>query len=200
MLDINEMKQLARNSKKPDAKIDYASNTYSDEPPDGGAPASRLDVFIAWLNQSAWAYDALSQSWWRYEDDANPESAGVLHPEVDRLTNRQLHFENLIVLFAKHDMISPTNLDIHLEQDLAGDAILFRDGKKYGIRWSTRASEDEVRTGRRKPIQFLYPDELTLFSLKPGHTWILVVTPETTVTEKSSGEWMLRFHQPAGAK
>jgi len=198
MLDINEMTQLASDSKK--GEINYSSNMYSVEPPDGGAPASRLNVYIAWLNQSAWVYDALSQSWWRYVDDANPETAGTSHPEVDRLTGRQLHFENVIVLFAKHDVVSPTNLDIHLEQGLVGNALLFRDGKRHEIRWSTRATEEELRTGRRTPIQFLYPNEITPFPLKPGHTWVIVVTPETAVTDKSTGEWLLQFHQPPGAK
>ena len=200
MLNINEMKRLAQDSKKPNVKIDYASNVYSNEPPDGGTSASRLDVFIAYLNQSAWVYDALSQSWWRYVDEANPDTAGVLHPEVDRLTNRQLHVENIVVVFAKHEVVSPTNLEIHLEQGLTGAALIFRDGKKYEIRWSTSASEEELRTGRRKPIQFLHPDGRTLFPLKPGHTWVIVVTPQTAVTERSSGEWLLQFSQPPGAK
>ena len=200
MLDIGQMEQLAQDSKEPNAKIDYTSNVYSNEPPGGGAPASELHVFIAYLNQSGWRYDALSQSYWRFVDDASSDTAGILHPEVDRLTNRQLQFENVIVLFTRHDVVSPTNLDIHLEANLSGDAILFRDGMKYNIRWSTRLSEEEIRTGRRKPIRFLYADEQTLFPLKPGHTWIVVVTPQTTVIEDSSGEWLLRFSQPPGAK
>jgi hypothetical protein len=200
MLDINEMIQYTKDNKKSDAKIDYSSNTYSDDPPAGGEDASRLDEYIAWLNQSAWVYDPLYQGWWRYVDTADPNAAGILHSEVDRLTNRQLHFENVIVLFAIHDVVSPTNLRIHLEQDWVGDAILFRDGKKYDIRWSTKATDEEIQSGRRKPIRFFYPDDRTPFPLKPGHTWVIVVTPETAVTEKSAGDWLLQFHQPAGAK
>jgi len=200
MLDISQLVKLARDSQKPDQKIDYASNVYSDEPPPGGMDASRLHIFIAWLNQSEWRYDPLYEGWWRYVDNADEQTAGVVHPDVDRLTGRQLHFENVIVLFAKHDVISPTNLDIHLEQDWVGDALLFRDGKMFKIRWSTVASDEEVRTERRKPIQFFNPDEKTPFPLKPGHTWIIVVTPETTVTEESAGQWLLQFSQPPGAK
>ena len=200
MFGIDEMMQLAESRKNPNAALNYASNTYSSDPPEGGAPASRLHAYIAWLNQSAWVYDALSQSWWRYVDDATEQTAGFVHPETDRLTGRQLHFENVIVLFAYHDVISPTNLEIHLEQDWVGDALLFRDGQKYNIRWSTRAKPEEVQTGRRKPIQFFYSDDTTPFPLKPGHTWVLVVTPETAVTEQASGEWLLQFHQPPGAK
>jgi hypothetical protein len=200
MLQISEMMQLAMDSKKPDQKIDYTSNVYSSDPPEGGVDASKLHVYIAWLNQSAWIYDPLYQSWWRYVDNADPGSAGVVHSEVDRLTGRQLHFENVIVLFAEHEVISPTNLEIRMEQDWLGDALLFRDGRMYNIRWSTVATDKEIQSGRRKPIQFLNLDDQTPFPLKPGHTWILVVTPETPVTESSAGEWLLNFFQPPGAK
>jgi SdrD B-like protein/DUF3048 family protein len=200
MLDIAEMVKLAKDSKKPDQEIDYTSNIYSDEPPAGGVDASRLHVYIAWLNQSEWRYDPLYESWWRYVDNADEQTAGVVHPEIDRLTGRQLHFENVIVLYAKHDVVSPTNLDIHLEQDWVGDALLFRDGKMYKIRWSTVATDEEVQSGRRKPIQFFNLDDKTLFPLKPGHTWIIVVTPDTTVAEESAGQWLLQFSQPPGAK
>jgi hypothetical protein len=198
MLEIDELKRLAEERENPE--INYTSNVFDPIPPEGGVDASGLHVYIAWLNQSGWRYDPLSESWWRYVDNADPQTAGVLHPEVDRLTNRQLTFENVIVLLAKHDVVSPTNLDIHLEQDWVGDALLFRDGGRYEIRWSTRASEEELETGIRKPIQFYHPDEKTLFPLKPGHTWILVVTPLTAVTEKKPGEWLLQFSQPPGAK
>ena len=200
MLDIGELVKLAKESKKPDQKIDYTSNVYSSAPPQGGMDASRLHVYIAWLNQSEWRYDPVYESWWRYVDNADEATAGVVHPEIDRLTGRQLHFENVIVLYAKHDVVSPTNLDIHLEQDWVGDALLFRDGKMYKIRWSTVATDEELQTGRRHPIQFLNQDDKTPFPLKPGHTWITVVTPETTVAEEAPGQWLLQFFQPPGAK
>jgi hypothetical protein len=200
MLEIAELIRLARESKKPDQKIDYSSNLYAADALPGGVAASRLHVYIAWLNQSAWVYDPLSESWWRYVDEASEAAAGVVHPEVDRLTGRQLQVENVIVLFAKHDIVSPTNLDIHLEQDWLGDALLFRDGMMYKIRWSTVATDEEFQTGRRKPIRFLNLDEKTLFPLKPGRTWVLVVTLDTTMREQSAGEWFLMFIQPPGAK
>lgn len=200
MYNTDNLRDVAQNYKEPKIKIDYTSNTFSTEPPVGGALADELHVFIAYLNQSGWEYDALSQSYWRFVDDASSDTAGILHLEVDRLTNRQLQFENVIVLFARHDVVSPTNLDIHLEANLTGDAILFRDGLKYDIRWSTELSEEELQSGQRKPIRFLYADEDKLFPLKLGQTWLIVVTPDTTVTEESAGEWLLRFAQPAGAK
>lgn len=190
MLDVREMIELANERSHPRMRDRYASNTFSTETPQGGEPASRLDVYIAWLNQSAWVYDAASQSWWRYVDEASPQTAGVLHTEVDRLTGRQLQVENVIVLFAEHDVVSPTNLDIHLERGLTGKALLFRDGRMYDIRWSTENDS---------PIQFQFEDGRP-FPLRPGHTWVTVVTPLTAVTEQRPGEWWLRFSQPPGAK
>jgi hypothetical protein len=200
MLDIEEMVRETKDHQQANQKFDYTSNIYDEIPPAGGEQASRLDVYMAWLNQSAWVYDPIYQSWWRYVDTADPNAAGILHAEVDRLTNRQLHFENVIVLFTEHEVISPTNLRIHLEAGLVGNALLFRDGRRYDIHWTTAATEQEVESGTRKPIRFLYPDAKALFPLKPGHTWVLIVTPQTAITQQSAGEWLLPFSQPPGAK
>ncbi|HSM70302.1 MAG TPA: SdrD B-like domain-containing protein [Anaerolineales bacterium] len=190
MLEINELQRLAQERRDEGIPTRYVSNIFSDEPPAGGQPASRLHVYIAWLNQTGWEYDPLSQSYWRYVDDGAPQTAGILHPEIDRLTGRQLQFENVIVLFAKHNVISPTNLDIHLERGLSGEALLFRDGQVFDIRWSTESEG---------PIQFQNNDG-SLSPLKPGHTWVTIVTPLTAVTEQQPGEWLLQFSQPPGAK
>jgi len=193
MLDISKMRQLAeeqRQSKGDD--FDYTSNLFSEVPPAGGVPANRLDVYIAYQNQSAWVYDPLYRAYLRYVDTSKYELAGVLHPEIDRLTGRQLHFENVIVLFAEHEVISPTNLDIHLEAGRSGKALLFRDGQMYPIRW-------QMDNENRHPLAFL-DENGQPFALKPGHTWVIVVTPSTQVEEKSSGKWFLRFVPPAGAK
>ncbi|HCK64647.1 MAG TPA: hypothetical protein DHW49_00145 [Anaerolineae bacterium] len=197
MLDIDELPRLAEKNKTGD--IDYSINVFSETPPSDGLTANQLHVYISYLNQSAWMYDSASQSYWRYVDDANFETAGILHPEIDRLTNRQLQFENVIVLFTKHDVVSPTNLDIHLEDGLIGDALLFRDGLVYDIKWTTHLNSEE-RNSYQKPIKFISNDETTLFPLKPGRTWILVVTPKTSVEEIRAGEWFLEFVQPEGAK
>ena len=190
MLDIDELKRLAEERRDEGLANVYVSNIYADSPPEGGQDASQLHVYIAWLNQSGWEYDPLSESYWRYVDDGVAQTAGILHPEIDRLTGRQLQFENVIVLFAKHDVISPTNLDIHLEQGLWGKALLFRDGQAYNIRWNTENDG---------PIQFQFENGEP-FPLKPGHTWVSVVTPLTAVTEQEPGEWLLQFSQPPGAK
>ncbi len=198
MLSIDTLKELAQESKQ--GAVDYSSARFDDDPPADGTPAARLNVYFAYLNQSAWAYDAASQSYWRFVDEADEERAGILHPEVDRLTQRQLQFENVVVLFAAHEVVSPTNLDIHLEEDRQGRALLLRDGSIYEALWDTTLSAQEKSSGRRKPLRLLSATTKDLLPLKAGRTWFIVVTPETVVESTTNGVWNLRFHQPLGAK
>jgi hypothetical protein len=200
MLDISEMLKVAqKNQKEKGSTFDYTSNLYSDLPPSGGKPASILNVYIAYQNQSGWTYDPLYQAYLRSVDTSDYNQAGVLHADIDRLTGRQLHFENIIILSAEHEVISPTNLDIHLDPGLTGSALLIRDGQMFNIQWSTVPTKTEENTGVQHPIRFLNMDN-TPAPLKPGHTWILVVTPNSSIVEKSPSVWTLNFSQPPGAK
>jgi len=199
MLDLDELTSVARqNARQSRTPFNYSGNRFDPAIQAGGAPASQLKVFIAYQNQSGWYYDAASQSYLRYVDTSEYEQAGILHPEVDRLTGRQLHLENLIVLYAKHDVIAPTNLDIHLDSGRTGKALLFRDGKVLDISWETTSAREE-EVGPIRPIRFLGTDGQPA-PLRPGHTWIIVVTPETTVEQEQPGKWLLTFAQPQGAK
>ncbi|MEW6401005.1 MAG: DUF3048 C-terminal domain-containing protein [Chloroflexota bacterium] len=200
MLEIERMRAIAEeNDRKTHTDFNYASNFYTTEPALGGVPASAINVYFGLLNQSGWRYDPLYQAWLRYVDTSEEKTAGELHPEVDRLTGRQLHFENVIVIYAEHEVISPTNMNIHLDQGELQRGFLFRDGMMYPIKWSTRAGEYEQKTGFRRPIQFLNEDG-TPAALKPGHTWVLIVTPFSPITEADPGLWKVRFSPPEGAK
>jgi hypothetical protein len=200
MLGLDRMRAIAEdNARKTRPEFNYASNLYTVKPPAGGVPASQIDVYFAYLNQSGWRYDPLYQAWLRYVDTSEEELAGILHPEVDRLTGRQLYFENFILLFAEHEVISPTNLNIHLEQGNLEPALLFRDGMMYQIEWSTKSGDYEKKTGFRRPIQFLNLDGSPA-ALKPGHTWVLVVTNFSSVTEERPGVWKVTFYPPEGSK
>ncbi len=200
MMDISEMRQVAEeNRRQKGSDFDYASNLFSEEPPAGGVPAARLKVYVAYQNQSGWFYDPLYQAYLRYVDTSEYDQAGILHADIDRLTGRQLHFENVIVLFADHEVVSPTNLDIHLDQGRSGHALLFRDGRMFRIAWSARRADDRNRDRSKHPIVFLDQAGKPM-PLKPGHTWIIVVTPDSTVEERSSGAWQLNFSFPPGAK
>ena len=200
MLQLERFKAIAEDNKKHTSpEFNYTSNLFTEEAPSGGVPANQVNMYVALLNQSGWTYDPLYGSWLRFVDNAGISTAGQLHAEVDRLTGRQLHFENLIIIDAIHDVISRTNLDIHLELGGGGFATLFRDGKKYDIRWDTKSGEYEKKTGRPRPIKFVNVD-CSPAALKPGSTWIFVATPYSVMSDEGDGVWNFRYYPPEGAK
>jgi hypothetical protein len=199
MLELERMKRISEQNKKFHANFNYASNLFSDTPPTGGQPATELQEYWALLNQSKFTYDAASGSWWRYVDESNPDSAGVLHAEVDRLNGRQLQFENVILMFAEHVVMTPTIVDINLAPGNTGKAYLFRDGKMYPIKWSTVATAYEQKTGRGQPMRFTNLDG-TPAALKPGHTWVIIYSLQSRLEDLKNGIFRARFVAPEGAK
>ena len=200
MLSLQRFRAIAQeNARNTSHAFNYSGNLYKVEPPAGGVSASQIDVRFAHLNQSGWRYDPRYQAWLRYVDTSVQSEAGILHAEVDRLTGRQLHFENVIVLLADHEVISPTNLNILVDAGNLRPALLFRDGQMYQIKWSTMAGDYEQKTGFPRPIRFVNPDG-TPAALKPGHTWITIVTPFSPIQETSPGIWKITFLSPEGSK
>ena len=199
MLELDRFKAIAEENARNTASrpFNYTSNVYSDAVPADGKPASEIHVNFASLNQSGWFYDPLYGAYLRYVDMADKNAPGVLHADSDRLTGRQLHFENVIVLMADTDVVSPTNIDIHLDEGNTGYAYLFRDGQMFPIKWSTRAGDYEKQTGLRRPIQFLNGDG-SRASLKPGHTWVIIVTPFSAVKEQAPGTYFVGYAAPEG--
>jgi hypothetical protein len=196
MMSIERFQAVAEDNGKSN-NFNYASNLFADEVPTGGVPASQINTFWANLNQAAWMYDPLYGAYLRYVDNSDKKAIGVLHPDTDRLTGRQLYFENFIVVFADHTAISPTIIDIDIDLGASGPALLFRDGKQYKIRWSTVSGTYEKQSGKRRPMQFLNADG-TSAALKPGHTWVMMVTPFSLVEEKSPGVWRIRYYRVEG--
>ncbi|HEX8991052.1 MAG TPA: SdrD B-like domain-containing protein [Anaerolineales bacterium] len=198
MMGLDEMQSVAQeNLKAKGSDFDYRSNTYSEMPPSHGEEAGLLKVYFAYQNQSGWAYDPASQSYLRYVDTSEFDQAGVLHSDTDRLTGRQLSVQNVIILYATHEVVSPTNLDIHLDPGRTGQAVLLRNGEMYQIKWSTMP--ESSRGSQVHPIQFLAAGGDPV-SLEPGHTWVIVVTPDSKLEETKPGQWQLTFAQPPGAK
>lgn len=199
MLPLERMARISEQNIKANPIFNYTSNLFSDEPPSGGEPVTELREYWALLNQSKWTYDAASESWWRYIDESDPATAGELHPTVDRLNGRQLQFENIIVMFAEHIVIRPTIVDINLSPGNQGNAYLFRDGKRYKIKWSTVATEYQQKTGRGQPMHFINLDG-TPAALKPGKTWVILFSLQSYLEDVSAGIFRARFMPPIGAK
>ncbi len=193
LLTVSRMRELTAARKPAPGKLNYSGNRFDPSPPPGGVPARSLQVFYHAYSQSAWVYDALSGAYLRYTDQA--DGTGQLVPALDRLTGRQLLFENVIVLFAEHQRVRHLQFDIQLGIGQGGYAWLLRDGQLYAIRWSTASREWERKTGLPRPIHFT-DAQGNLIPLKPGHTWIHLMTPNSVVRPVGEGVWQALFTQP----
>jgi hypothetical protein len=111
------------------------------------------------------------------------------------MTGRQEQVNNLVVLFTEHIQIEGLKIDMNITPNKVNRAVVFRNGKTYPALWSTINEDYEKTTMRLRPPRIL-DENKNPFPLKPGNTWILVVTPRSTLTESSPGVWRLRFYEP----
>lgn len=200
-LTFDQMQKLAQANANTKQPANYSGNAFSAVTPAGGKPASQLDVFYSWLNQSQWKYDAAAKTYMRYEDFGTAEKAGQFRPSTDRLTGDPVHFENVVVLFVEHVARTPTIIDLNMGIGNQGRAVVFRDGMAYtGLKWSMLNGPYERSTGLARPLRLLNADG-TPFTLAPGHTWYNVATTYSAVwnADAKAGLWKYRFYAPSGA-
>ncbi|HLO32317.1 MAG TPA: SdrD B-like domain-containing protein [Anaerolineales bacterium] len=193
LLPVRRLRELAEESLNPKQPVNYSGNLFSDILPPGGQPASSINVFYHAYTQSAWQYDPISQTYLRWTDLA--DGNGTLIPATDRLTERQLSFENVVVVFAEHHRFRHNQLDIDFHFGQKNPAYLFRDGKAFKIYWSTENREWEKTTGLLRPLHFV-DAQGNLVPLHPGRTWIHIVTPSSSVTAQGNENWLVQFVQP----
>jgi hypothetical protein len=193
LLTVTRLRELAEGNLNPRQPVNYSGNLFSDTPPDGGQPAESMQVFYHSHSQSGWQYDPVSETYLRFTDQA--DGNGTLIPATDRLTDRQMAFENVIVVFAEHNRFRHNQLEVDFRFGQKKPAYLFRNGKAFQIHWSTANREWEKTTGLLRPMHFVDAQD-NLIPLHPGRTWIHIVTPYSMVTEEANAEWLIRFVQP----
>ena len=167
-------------------------NRFETAIPEGGQEAQKTWIYYNYYNQIEWAYDPAQGAYLRSQDKA--DGSGKFYPTTDKLNGEQLAFENVVVLFADHRAIKPTIIDIQLKY-VTRPALLFRDGKVYQIYWTTENSEYEKQSGLMRPIRFVDADG-NPFPMKPGQTWVEIVTSNTHVEQTTPGSWKVRFFAP----
>jgi hypothetical protein len=193
LIDVTKLRSIAED-KVNELSINLAGNAFDEIPPEGGQNGPSLWVFYNSLNQVQWTYDPATGGYLRFQDNA--DGSGEFYPAIDRLTGEQLSFENVIVLFVKHDVLNSdrTLIDVDLLYS-EGEAYLFRDGQIYPLYWTTLSGEYEKTTGRLRPIRFTDRSG-NLIPLKPGSTWVELVNVTTDFTEIEPGVWKARFYAP----
>ncbi|KPL83177.1 hypothetical protein SE15_07940 [Thermanaerothrix daxensis] len=201
-LTTAQMRALAEANRNPQFPPNYSGNLFDPIPPAGGQPATQLNVFYAYLNQAQWVYDESAQAYWRYQDYGTENRVGQFTPATDRLTQRPLIFENIVILFVEHTARRPTIIDLNMGPGSKGRAIVFRNGQVYtNLIWSMVGEEYEKKTGLARPVRLRYLDGRP-FPLAPGQTWFHVATPGSTVRQDSTRPdlWKFRYYPPVGAK
>ena len=193
LLPVSRLRELAEESLNPRQPVNYSGNLFSYSLPNGGMPATEIDVFYHLYNQSAWKHDPISQTYLRFTDNADGE--GNLHPATDRLSGRQLAFENVIVLYAEHMRFRHNQFEVNFGNGQSNFAYLFRDGYAYKIYWTTTNREYEKTTGLRRPLHFVDVQGNTI-PLHLGRTWIHIITPFSSVTDQGNAGWRVRFVPP----
>ena len=166
---------------KPAEPATYAGLSFDYRPPNGGQPGLELSLIYNLFAQFRWTYDHAQGRYLRWQDMA--DGNGQLGPQIDRLTGQQLAFDNLVVLFADHKLQNLEGTVIEIELRFVPDrfGLVFRDGRRYPIRWSSERSE--LR---------LFDDDGRPLALKPGRTFFEVFGFESSW----DGESLVRYHSP----
>lgn len=197
MLDVTRLEKIARENRRPADKFNYSGNLFTPQAQSKGTLAGQIDVYYSYLNQAQWKFDPASGAYLKFDDYA--DGSGRFKPATDRLTGKQLAFSNVVVLYAEHTALHPYIIDINLKAGEKGRAVIFRDGQKFDAFWTTVNGDYEQATGLRRPLRLVDANG-NPFALKPGQTWVHVVTLASQVQDKGAGQWKLRFYAPAGAK
>jgi hypothetical protein len=193
LLTVSRLRELAEQSRVEGQPVNYSGNLFSDAIPANRQVATDITVHYHAYTQASWRYDPIAGSYLRWTDLA--DGTGTFIPHTDRLTGRQLAFENVIVLFADHNRYRHNQFEVDLGRGQAGYAYLFRDGQVFPIRWTTRNREWEKETGLPRPIYFLDSQNQPI-ALHPGQTWIHLVTPFSYVEDEGNGSWRVKFTAP----
>lgn len=153
--------------------------------PDGGESGEQANILYSSLNRGEWRYDTESGFYLRWIEDAESQSLEMI-PLVDSLTDQQLAFSNVVVLFAEVTEFTPAMHDMNLWNVTGQRAVVFRDGQVYDGTWTTPVTD--------QPIQFL-DSEGEILPLKPGNTWVAIFGQTSSVTD-DDGAWTFTFRIP----
>jgi hypothetical protein len=168
------------------SRPDLAGMVFSEEIPQDGRPAPDLSVIFSYYNRGEWHYDEATGTYLHWIESISGEEGQeviTMVPLTDANTGMQLAFENVIILFVKHDMYAATYFDLELVgNDSGARLVLLRDGKAFDGIWKS--------AGKNKPLQF-FTTEGNNLAFKPGKTWLVLVGSKSKLTTPPDAMWEL---------
>jgi hypothetical protein len=178
-----ETKKNTGNTKQNLDGMLFAMNT-----PQGGDSAGQIFTRYSYALYSRWDYDPATGRYLRFQDSQDDiNGAGEKYePFTDRLTNKQIATDNVIVLIVPDDYVQrPPNEIVDIKLSGQGQAYAFRDGQVYDVRWN-RPTTDSV-------LYLTFPDG-THYPFKPGSSWIQIVNKESTIKTLDDGSWHFTYY------
>ncbi len=130
-----EMSAYATSKNMDNVRQDLNGMFFKMEPPAGGQPAPTFRIRYSASIYNRWDYDTATGKYLRFVDAADVLNTGdeKYVQLTDRLTDKPLAFENVLVLKVNHNLFSPGIYDILLSG--TGDGFAFRDGQMYPVKW-----------------------------------------------------------------
>ena len=160
------------------------------QPPETGTPAETVIVRFSKGSYNLWEYDPQNGRYLRFQDSISLSDyqEEEYEPLLDRLTDEQLAFDNLVVLYIPHEYFRETPTEI-IAIDLLGegDGYAFRDGLMYKVVWKHPVM-DSVMT-----LEF---ENGELYPFKPGTTWFHILGKYSEITQLEETTWKFRFGFP----
>jgi hypothetical protein len=186
-LMVNTADLSAYSTKKGiNGKQDLNGMVFNLAAPAGGQPATQAIVRYSGAIYNRWDYDPASGTYLRFSDTAD-SSNGVADEKyaqlTDRLTSQPIVADNVVFLYASHELYSPGIYDILLSG--SGNAYTFRDGQVYQVTWHRNDTD----------VVSLTNQDGTPFAFKPGNTWFEVVGFSSTV-KQTDQSWRFTHQMP----
>lgn len=164
---------------------DLAGMVFQPRPPEGGQRLDSLWIYISYYDQVRWDYDAGNGVYLRSQEVAQEDGTVSLAAMPDRLTDEQLAFENVVILFTQHEEIKPELIDMDLIHAEGRQALVLRDGMLFEAKYY---AESNVA-----PLRF-YNQQGDPLAFKPGTTWFMIMGDDSTLEELEPGSWKMRFY------
>jgi hypothetical protein len=158
---------------------------FSTIPASGGVDGHEVTLQYVKSNLENWKYDATSKKYLRWIDTEDDAGNVSLIPLIDRDTNQQLAFSNVVIIWAHYDTLNGDD-SMH-EVKLIGNSgqmLLFRDGQEYEGKWKGLNTSG--------PLQFFDKDGNPM-QLQPGNTWISVAGGTSIASQGTPGVWTVVF-------
>ena len=152
--------------------------------------ATKVYVRFSMFDYHYWEYDKIAHHYVRFQDanDAPTTEDENYVPLTDRLTEKPITADNLVILFVPHKYYLKSSDTEIFQMDFmgAGKAYFFREGYAYDAEW-VRASEDRLLSillSNGKPAPF-----------KLGNSWFIVINDISEVSHDDD-TWRFEFVLP----